>query len=311
MKLNCERIPHYKLKKVPMQDVLKFVTVDKTHLKEKDTWYMIDDKLSFFKPRNDYRIIGELLCSDIETSLGIKAVKYYLAYINGQLGLVSENFQEEGNGYYHVSDLYKSSISSIKAFGQYSFKTLHDYFGVKLEDNKDALKKIRTQLAQLFICDYLVHQEDRNYNNIMFEMIVSGIHHKFGSMESIHGRSIDSVSLTKIFDSEKSFSIGRDGVYDYKIDKIWDTSFLVTPDTKKGFLDEDKTIDINLLTLYMDYPDLTRNFMEKIVNEFNPQRILEKYSQGNSQLIIRPNNVSYIDNMLTRRQEGIQKILEL
>lgn len=311
MKLNFERIPHYKLKKVPTEDVLKLISVDKFHLKEKDTWYMIDGKLCFFKPRNDYRIIGELLCSDIEKTLGVDAVEYNLAYINGQLGLISENFQEHGNGYYHVSDLYKSSVSSIKSFGEYSFKTLYDYFGVKLEDNKPDLEKVRKQLAQLFICDYLNHQEDRNYKNIMFKMKVSGLEHKLGTIESIHGRKIESIELTKIFDSEKSFSIGREGVYDYKINKTWDTSFLVSPGTKKGFLDDERMIDINLLTLYIDYPELTKDFMNKIVNEFNPQQILKKYNQGNSQLFLKPNNVSYIDSLLTRRQEGIQKILEL
>lgn len=310
MKVNDERVPHYKLHKVPIDDVLTMVSINKGHLKEKDTWFLIDGKLNFFKPRNDYRIIGELLCSDIQKSLGMNPVDYSLAYINGQLGIISENFQEKDHCYYHVSDLYRPEISSIKAFGDYSFKTLCDYFDAKLED-KSLLKKIKLELAQLFIVDYLTHQEDRNFKNIMFDMKVQGIEHKFGMIPSIHGRRINDISLSKIFDNEKSFSIGRNGVYDYKLNKTWDTSFKVEPNTGVGFFDDEREIDINLLNIYMDYPELCTDFMKKIVDEFNPTEILSKYQQGNSQIIIRPNNVSYIDSLLEKRQKGIRKVLEL
>lgn len=310
MKINQERVLHYNLKKVPIENVSKMVSIDKKHLREKDNWFLIDGKLYFFKPRNDYRIIGELLCSDILKSLGINSVDYTLVYINGQLGLMSENFQVDGNNYYHVSDLYKSEISSIKAFGKYSFKTLYDYFNVKLDD-KDLLNKIMGQLAQLFISDYLTHQEDRNYNNIMFKMNVEGVTHSLGYIPSIHGRKIEEINLEKIYDSEKSFSIGRDGVYDYNLNKVWDTSFMVEPNTGTGFFDDDYLIDINLLSLYMYYPELTKDFMKKIVNQLNVQQILGKYQQGNSQLFIKPNNISYLDSLLTKKQEGIQRVLAL
>lgn len=310
MKVNDERVPHYKLKKEPIESVSKLVSIDKNHLKEKDTWYLINGKLYFFKPRSDYRIIGELLCSDIQRALGIDSVEYNLAYINGQLGILSENFQVHGNNYYHVSDLYKSEISSIKAFGQYSFKTLCDYFEAKL-DNKELHSIICRQLAELFICDFLTHQQDRNYKNIMFKMKVQGVEHKLGIIPSIHGRKIEDISLSKVFDSEKSFSISREGVYDYNLNKVWDTSFMFEDNTGTGFFDDERLIDINLLSMYMYYPDLSKDFMEKIVNELNIQQILSNYQQGNSQLFLKQKNVNYLDNLLTNKQEAIQRVLDI
>ena len=308
MKINEERVPHYKLKKVPINEILKKVSINRDHLKEKNTWYMINGKLCFFKPRNDYRILGELISSDIQSSLGMDPVIYELAYINNELGLVCENFQTPSNGYYHAMDLYRPSISSIKSWGPYSFKSLYDYFEVKIKDPA-LLEKIRTQLAELFICDYLTHQEDRNYNNIIFQMKVNGITHELGKIPSIHGKDIIDISLAKIFDNEKCFSIGRDGVYDYNLNKEWDSAFLATPDTQKGFYEDG--IDKNLFDFYCEYTDLSKPFMEKIVDEFDSKKILEKFQQGNSQVIIKPKNVSYIDSLLTNRQEGIFKILNM
>lgn len=308
MKINEERVSHYNLKKVPLNELRSILSIEPIHLKEKDSWYYIDSELNFFKARSDYRLIGELLCQSINKELGHDIPNYKLAYINGELGLISQNFREPSKRYYHASDLYAPKISSLMSFGEYSLKSIINYFDQKL-DNPSLKHTINTQLCQLFLSDYFEHQQDRNFKNIIFE-IGMDLPIILGKIDSIHGRKITSINLSKIFDSEKSFSISRSGIYDYKLDTVWDTSFKVTPKTRNGWADKERMIDQNLFELYVEYPEYCIDFMKKI-ERLSIGKILENYNGKNSQLTIKPKNYQYLKDLLERKQEGISKVLSL
>lgn len=56
MRLNRDVIPHYRAKTIPIEDLRKKVLLNEDYLKEKPTWYEIDNKLQYFKIRNDFRL---------------------------------------------------------------------------------------------------------------------------------------------------------------------------------------------------------------------------------------------------------------
>ena len=80
--------------KLHQSNVLTYVDIDPELLREKDTWYYLNGKVSFFKPRSDVRVAAECISEAYAEALGFRAAKYSVVKLDEQIGLVSENFQD-------------------------------------------------------------------------------------------------------------------------------------------------------------------------------------------------------------------------
>ena len=183
MYLNEAVIPHFRSAMIPTSELKKKVLLNEKYLKEKPTWYEIDDKLQYFKIRNDFRLFTEQFFSLFgKEIMDLDTLDYKVAYVRTinpiiksdkeetKCGLLSENFQEKGYNYYLVSELLNPENSDFVAFGGYSLKSLLNFFKMYLTE--DDYKANELFLIKLFISDAFTHQEDRNYHNIGFKTLI-------------------------------------------------------------------------------------------------------------------------------------------
>ena len=82
MELNKETINHYRSEQIPLEKLKKLVLLNTPYLNEKPTWYYINDKLQYFKIRNDFRIFTELFFKMfVENIMDLKSLSYKIACI--------------------------------------------------------------------------------------------------------------------------------------------------------------------------------------------------------------------------------------
>lgn len=181
MRLNSATIQHYRSKMIPTEEIKKQVCLNEEYLREKPTWYSIDNKLQYFKIRNDFRIFTELFYNKLATTfMDLQSLDYYIASIRTiapavnknkeetKKGLLSINFQDKNFNHYLVSELMQAEISDFVAYGGYSLESLLKFF--KDYISQEDYKTNELFLIKLFILDGFTYQVDRNPNNIAFQI---------------------------------------------------------------------------------------------------------------------------------------------
>ena len=82
MEFNNSVIPHYTCKEIPIDELKKEVSLNETYLKEKPTWYIVNDKLVYFKKRSDYRLFTEQFFTMFAKEIiGLNSIDYQVANI--------------------------------------------------------------------------------------------------------------------------------------------------------------------------------------------------------------------------------------
>ena len=82
MKLNQALIPHYRSEMIPTHELKKLVALNEKYLREKPTWYMIDNKLQYFKIRDDFRLFTEQFFSMFGREImELDTLDYKVAYV--------------------------------------------------------------------------------------------------------------------------------------------------------------------------------------------------------------------------------------
>lgn len=345
MYLNKAVIPHYRAAMMPIDVLKKKILLNEKYLKEKPTWYEIDEKLQYFKIRDDFRLFTELFFSMFGREiLDLDTIDYHVAYVRTidpivkpgdevtKCGLLSENFQSKKYNYYLVSELLNAQISNFVAYGGYTLKNLLAFFKDYLDTAE--YKKNELFLIKLFIADAFTHQRDRNYNNIGFKIPkIDGIPYtKRLRPEIIRANPnaasqytttadgkilLKNLTPTKIYDNERILGTDHRNVFNYQNGQVWCPLFPFSEDTL--FKDPNEALecqekyyegmDPNLLELYMAYPDICKPIFERLVYESEYKRILERFKGNNSQIILTDESENRIIQVLEDKQKVLKKIL--
>ena len=181
MKLNEAVIPHYRSKIIPTEMLKSRVAINEGLLREKPSWYDIDNKLQYFKIRNDFRLFSELFFTRFaQNVMGLDTLDYHVANVRTvssrviqakekiEVGLLSTNFQDINYNHYLVGELMKADTSDFVAYGGYSLSSLLSFFKDYLA--REDYKANELFLIKLFISDAFTFQADRNQNNISFRI---------------------------------------------------------------------------------------------------------------------------------------------
>ncbi len=82
MFLNEATIPHYRSEMIPTEKLKKMVLLNEEHLKEKPTWYIIENSLKYFKQREIIRIFCELFYSKFASQImDLQTLQYKVTYV--------------------------------------------------------------------------------------------------------------------------------------------------------------------------------------------------------------------------------------
>lgn len=349
MRLNEATIPHYRSKMIPTNKLKKKVLLNEEYLREKPTWYEIDDSLKYFKIRNDFRLFAELFFSKFAHSImGLQTLDYSLAYIRTQkpnipqskeetkCGLLSETFQDLSNNHYLVSELMQSEISNFISYGGYNLSSLLNFF-------KDYIaKKEYTEnelfLIKLFISDAFTYQVDRNPNNIAFQIpkipdvsyrnrlypeILSKIPTNKEYLEYDSERGIyllKGFQPNVVFDNERILGIDHKDVLTYNPENCWKPLFPYSSDLDFSQLTDEEAnqirdekfdgLDPNLCSLYMDYPELCTPYFERLAYDDEYRKILEEFRGDASPVILSDSDYEYVTNALEHQREVFKRILK-
>ena len=345
MRLNEATIPHYRSEIIPTEKLKKRISLNEDYLKEKYTWYEIDEKLQYFKIRNDFRLFTEQFFSIIGREIfGLDTLDYRVSYVRTidhvvkscdektQCGLLSDNFQEKGFNYYLVSELYKSEISDFVAYGGYSLKSLLAFFNDYL--TFDSYKENELFLIRLFISDAYTHQEDRNHNNIGFKIPkIKGVPYNKRLHPEILRTSkcaekhieikdngqllLKGLTPTKVYDSERSFGTDHKDVFTYYPGQIWCPLFPYSADTL--FKTQEEALEIaeaydgldpNLFELYINHTDICKPIFERVAYDDEYRKLLERFKHRNSQIFLTPGEEERITNIIEDKREIFQRILK-
>lgn len=345
MELNEALIPHFRCAKIPIDDLKQRVNINSHYLKEKSTWYEVDGKLKYFKVRDDYRLFTEqFFCSFGSHIMDLDTLDYQVASIRAfdvtnqnseerKLGLLSENFQKPGYNYYLISELLNSEISDLICYSGYSLSNLLAFFKQTLS-NED-YERDKNFLIKLFISDAFALQSDRNHHNIGFEIPkIEGISYKQRLRPELlqqHQQALQFITVeeenvklkgflpTMVYDNEKILGIDHKNVMFYKPGMIWcplfpyDNALLfetqeIADKTSKEQYDG---LDPNLTELYMNYPNESRPYMERLAYDDEYRKILEGFSRKNSQIHLLSETQQYFEGVLEERKKEFQRVLEL
>lgn len=346
MYLNDAVIPHYRVSMIPIEKLKELVLLNKKYLREKPTWYEIDNKLQYFKIRNDFRLFTELFFSMFGREiLGLDTLDYRVAYIRTmdpiikkadevtKCGLLSENFQTPEYNYYLVSELLNPQISDFISYGGYTLENLISFFKDYL--GKEEYMKNKIFLIKLFIADAFTHQEDRNYNNIGFkipkidgvpytkrlhpEMLQDYPNAREQYTITENGRILlSNLTPTKIYDNERILGTDHRNVFTYQTNQVWcplfpfsqDTLFGTQEDALKYQENNCDGLDPNLLELYMAYPDICKPIFERLAYDSEYRRILERFKGNNMQISLSDRAEERITGVLKDKQKVLKRILD-
>lgn len=345
MYLNEAVIPHYRSAMVPTNKLKKRILLNEKYLKEKPTWYEIDGKLQYFKIRNDFRLFTEQFFSMFgKEIMDLDTVDYKVAYIRTinpliktieeetKCGLLSENFQESGYNYYLVSELMNAEISDFIAFGNYSLKSLLEFFKIYLTE--DDYKVNELFLIKLFISDAFTHQEDRNYHNIGFKIpSINGITYsqrlhpeillKHKNAKDNYEYSEDNrivlkgLSPTKVYDNERILGTDHKNVFTYKKGQIWMPLFAYSEDTLfTNQMDAEEVskiyegLDPNLFELYTNHEEICKPLFERLAYDDEYKKILERFRESNSQIKLKDSTEERITKIFEDKRQQFKKILK-
>lgn len=344
MHLNKTVIPHYRVPMIPIEELKKRVSLNENYLREKPTWYDIDEKLQYFKIRNDFRLFTEQFFSIFGREiLGLDTLDYHVAYVRTmnpvlkkseeetKCGLLSENFQTNEYNYYLVSELLNSQISDFIAYGGYTLENLLNFFKDYL-DEKD-YKVNELFLIKLFIADAFTHQEDRNYNNIGFKIPkISGVSYTKRLHPEIlrncknaetqykvdeNGKILlKNLTPTKVYDNERILGTDHRNVYTYHTGQVWCPLFPYSKDTlfetQKDALEYQDVcdgLDPNLFELYLAHPEICKPIFERLAYDDEYKGILEKFKGNTSQISLSDEKEEEIKHLFEDKREILKRIL--
>lgn len=348
MKLNDALIPHYRSRIIPTEKLKSMVAINEELLREKPTWYQIEDKLQYFKVRNDFRLFSEFFFSMFASKImGLQALEYHLASIRTmdkelhqadeitKYGLLSDNFQDPTYNHYLVSELMRPEISDFIAYGGYNLKSLLNFFKDYL--SKDAYSENELFLIKLFISDAFTLQVDRNPNNIAFQIpMLPNVSYKdrlrpmklvgiSGAETAISYDSIKDTYLLNgflpnvVFDSERILGIDHKDVFTYKKGQCWKPLFSYDEDVDFSKLEDDEAqqiqdkqfdgLDPNLVALYCDHTDICKPFFERLAYDDEYRKILEEFNDETCPLILSGCDYDYVTMVLKDRQEAFKRVL--
>lgn len=317
MQYNQSVIQHHTQAKVPIYDLKSMVKISPDHLREKDTWYMCDGKLQYFKERDEVRMFSELFCEEYAKKLGFKVASYDLAVLRdisagakvgeAKLGLLTPNYQDSRYNYYLVSDLLNSDISNLGAYGNYSLSNLITFLRTEYGDVEGVEEAIQ-DTVNLFLFDYMTDQEDRNPKNICFEVDAEpGSNKKYWGL---HGRKVKRISLATLFDNERSLGITKTG-NGYQMENgsnAWDTSM--------PYCDEDVdmssiNVDPHVFSLFVEETDLAGPMIERLANQSEYLDVINNsFSKNINKVMLNNDEKKFLIAKFLGRQEALKRILK-
>lgn len=344
MKLNEAVITHHRSSRIPTYKLKHQIALNESYLKEKPDWYEIEGKLQYFKIRNDFRLFTEQFFSMFGREiLNLDTVDYRVAYVRTmdpvlrshdeitKCGLLSESFQNPNYNYYLISELMNAQISNLINFGGYTLETLLKFFKQYLVS--EDYNEMELYLITLFIGDGMTHQEDRNPHNISVNIPkIEGIGYeerlhpeilmKKGYQEylrlSADGFSqLKGLKPTKVYDSERIFGVDHKNVFTYRQGTIWMPLLSYDDDTKFATQEEAQQIsreyysglDPNLLSVYLDYPDICKPIFDRLAYSDEYRQILERFDGKNSQISLDDSEKEYVTMVLKDKQKVFKSIL--
>lgn len=335
-------IPHYQCSKISIGTLKRLLNINENYLREKDTWYIIDKVLKYFKVRNDYRLFTELFFSKFGREIiGLDTVEYEIASIRvtnlhkkneeKKIGLLSDNFQKSGYNYYLVSELLNPDISDLVCYPEYSLTSLLAFLHDILP--KEDYEVSKDFLIRLFISDAFTFQVDRNYHNIGFEIPkIEGISYKQRLRPNVlkaheemskcvvdeEGNSkLKGFKFTKVYDNERILGVDHKNIFAYEKGMIWTPIFPYSPELL--FATEEEAVkaseiydgfDPNLMELYLNFPKESAPYLERLAYDDEYRKILEYFSKNNSQIKLSPRVKEYFENLLEDRRNQFKKILK-
>lgn len=344
MKLNDALIEHYRTAKIPLYELKKLVNLDPEYLKEKSTWYDINGNLHYFKKRDDLRLFTELFFTEFAREIvGLNSVEYEVAHVRTidpvvskkeeehGIGLLSLNFQTQDNDYYLVRELMDSSISTLRAYGDYSLVTLLTFF--KSTVAEEEYKNIEDFLVKLFIADGFTMQLDRNYNNIGFQIPkIDGVTYKqrlnpemLERLKKADGNVVLEDSTlklrhmvpSKVYDSERILGIDHNFVFLYKPGDVWTPLFPYNKDLLFTSQEQAKEtseaydgLDPNLVELFIDFPTY-RPLLERLAYDDEYKKILERYIGSAKPIQLSDQERENVSLVMESRRKEFQKVLSL
>ena len=278
MIINENKMPEFNQQSLPQDVILANVDIDKNHLAEKPLWYEIDGKMYYFKPRQDDRALSELINREFYKVQNLYSAHYAAAKVNGQSGLLSQNFQTKGNFYEDIDQLYRAYYIDKN---NYSLQNLLQHFATILPTN--VYDNIETELINLYLSDYFAHQLDRNPRNVMLEEAGQNIH------------------LAKIFDSEKSLGIKKRSFQDLDSKSLWIPSMPYEAGLEPSEIDN---VDINIMGLFLDYPEKVSSFLDTLLKQ-DYYNIINSFTNRNQPLSLTEEDAKQIKELLEYKQEKI------
>lgn len=343
MKLNEAVISHYRAEQLPINKIKKEVKLSEAYIMEKPTWYKINDKIQYFKVRNDFRLFTEQFFSKFgKQIMDFNTLDYSVAYVRtiipgenpqkeeSKCGLLSENFQTNQYNYYLVSELMKPELSDCSFYGNYSLTTLLNYFKSSL--SKEDYEKNRLFLIKLFIADAYTHQEDRNWNNIGYQIpVIPGIEytrrlhpeqlfsaekHEFIEKNDDGIIVLKGLEPSPVYDNERIFGTDHKYVHTYENGQIWCPLFPYSNDF--CFQNQDMALesakeydglDPNLFNLYTDYYDICKPIFERLSESDEYREILDEFKGDNSQIILSKEEYDRIVGIIEDKKKTFKKII--
>lgn len=310
-KINNALIPHYKNQRIEFSLLKKEVKIEEGHLKEKKTWYYIDRKLMFFKPRDDYRLFTELFCSSYGKILGGDFVDYSVAYVTDSivekgmkpqktLGLLSPNFQIKDKHYYMFSDLFNPEISNLKHFGEYSLSNLLEYF--KYQCTPEYYENIKQKLINTYLIDYFCDQIDRNPKNLSCEVNMKSKEEKY--YNALHAKTVE-LELSKIYDNERSLGLQvKHGKTLCGTSTVWSEKFPYKPDMNG----ESEGMPNSLLELCLDFSKESLVMLNRLIKDNEYKQVLEQFMGINKPITIGEKTAIGIEHCFEERKKVLEKV---
>lgn len=153
-----------------------FFNLDKLNIEEIDfikyyngITFVYNDKKYFFKTiKKNYEFYNELIAEKIANRLGISCCRYYLACYHNKDGVVSEYFEDPN--YITMYDYLLKKYPEDEVDLANNLEDIWNAF--YLDFNEVIVKKLMTELTNIFIFDAIIGNCDRNIEN--YGLVING-----------------------------------------------------------------------------------------------------------------------------------------
>ncbi len=345
MLFNEALIKHYHESIVPIEKLKELVNINPDYLKEKPTWYKLENgDLVYFKARNDLRLFSELFFSEFAREIvGLDTVQFDVIHMRTQdalvkpsdeerkIGLISKNFQTSDNNYYLVSELENPEISSLIGYGDYSLETLLRFFKDLL--SKESYEKNKEFLLKLFLVDGFTLQVDRNHHNMSFQIPkIKGVNYKqrlnpyyLSKVANSTGAVVEEDFMSKItglvpsivYDNERIYGIDHKNQFVHEPGDVWTPLFPYSCDLlfdSQEYAHEIQDLydgcDPNLYELFSNYPEVIP-IAERLAFDDEYRRILEKYRDVSEPVTLSDEEYEIISNTIEERRDVFKRVLKM